>query len=77
MSDAHVRAVNGPTDMEPDQLAERKRAAAVDYYKAEIAALKDSLKKLSAKKSPDKDKVANQKQMIADAEAALSEAKGN
>lgn len=77
MSNAHAVTVDGPTDLPPDELAERKRAAAVDYHKAEIAALKDSLKKLQGKKSPDKDKVASQKQMIADAEAGLSEAKGN
>lgn len=68
MADASVKVENGPTDMEPDELAERKRLAAVDHHKAQLELLKDSLKRLQAR-GADKDKVANQRKMIAAVEA--------
>jgi hypothetical protein len=70
-----VNTVNGPTDMEPDALAERKRLAAVDYHTRELAALTDSLAKIEAK-GGSKDKIANQKQMIAEEKAALAAVEG-
>lgn len=68
MSNARAVTVDGPTDLPADELAERKRLAAVDHHKAQLELLKDSLKRLQAR-GADKDKVANQRKMIAAAEA--------
>jgi hypothetical protein len=75
MADAHAVTVDGPTDLSADELAERKRLAAVDYHTRELELLKDSLKRLQDR-GADKDKVANQRQMIADEQAALAAVKG-
>lgn len=71
MSEARAVTVDGPTDLPADELAEHKRLAAIEYRISELAVLRDSLKKLQGK-GADKDKVANQKQMIRDAEAELT-----
>lgn len=74
MSNAHAVTVDGPTDLPPDELAERKRLAAVDYHTRELGVLNGSLKALQ-KRGADKDKIAEQKRMIADEQAALDAAK--
>ena len=75
MSDASVHIVNGPTDLPPDELAERKRLAAVDYHTREVGLLRDSLAKLEAEDDPDDGKIVTQRQMIAGEEAALAAVK--
>lgn len=74
---AYAHTVDGPTDLPPDELAERKQAAAVDYHQRELAALEDTLKRLTVDKKPGSaDKIVEQKRMIADEKAALDAAKG-
>ena len=70
-----VSVTNGPSDLDPAELAERKRRAAVDYYARELGVLQTSLAKLEAKEAP-ASKVSNTRQMIADAQAALDAVKG-
>lgn len=77
---AYAVTVDGPTDLSADELAERKRVAAVDYHTQQLDLLRDSLKKLQAaqkvRERNDKANIANQRKMIADTQAALDAAKG-
>ena len=70
-----ARVENGPTDMHPDDLAKRKRDAAIAYCHREVGLLRESLVKLEARHAHP-DKIANQRAMVEAAEAALAAAKG-
>jgi hypothetical protein len=70
-----VHVVNGPTDMDPDELAERKRLAAIEYYTRELDVLEASLDRLEAKDAPAA-KVEETRRMIAECDAALAALEG-